>query len=77
MKNFNYKNIESFAFCCIECGGSVCICNNGTGWAAHCMDCDNAIGHRGYYDPCAKNKYEACKIWNELNGGINETFNSL
>jgi len=66
---FHYRNIESFAFSCRECGDKVCICSSKGKWAAHCMTCDNTIGHRGCYDPCASSKYEACRLWNELNGG--------
>ena len=64
---FNHKNIESFALRCKECGDKVCICQSGGKWAAHCMSCANAIGHRGYHDPCAKNRYDACAQWNILN----------
>ena len=56
---------------CKECGGKACICSDENfgkiAWAAHCMDCDNTIGDRGYYDPCAKSKDEAIQRWNELN----------
>ncbi len=52
---------------CIECGGGVCICHDSSGWAAHCMDCDNAIGERGFYDPCAKSEKEAGELWIKLN----------
>ena len=69
--NFNAHNIESFAFRCIECGDRVCACSHGDNWAAHCMSCDNSIGKRGYYDPCAKSQYEAIRLWNELNYTIN------
>ena len=64
---FDYSRIESFALRCNECGDAVCICECDGKWAAHCMTCKNCIGHRGYYSPVAKNKYEACKLWNELN----------
>jgi len=52
---------------CKECGGNVCICEDDGMWAAHCMDCDNAIGIRGYYDPCALTKEEAEIRWNKMN----------
>lgn len=53
---------------CIECGGGVCICNSGPRrWAAHCMDCNNTIGVRGFYDPCAKSEKEARERWDKLN----------
>ena len=52
---------------CKECGGGVCICCDGSKWAAHCMDCDNCIGHRGYYDPCADSEEEAGQMWIALN----------
>ena len=59
-------DVEFFAYRC-TCGGRVCICGeDGYGWAAHCMDCDISIGKMGYYDPCAKTEYEACRLWNEL-----------
>jgi len=55
---------------CKECGGKVCVCNDGPNkWAAHCMDCDNSIGKRGYYNPCAKSKFEAISLWSKLNTG--------
>ena len=54
---------------CKECGGKVCICcgTDDGKWAAHCMDCDNSIGKRGYYDPCAKSEKEAGELWVKLN----------
>ena len=53
---------------CKECGGKPCICHDSPyGWAAHCMDCENQIGHRGWYDPCAKSEEDAIKQWNNLN----------
>ncbi len=53
---------------CKECGHKACICSDGINkWAAHCMECDNTIGCRGYYDPCAKSEEEAIRLWNELN----------
>lgn len=53
---------------CKECGGKPCICTDGFArWAAHCMECDNAIGKPGYYDPCAESEEEAIKMWNNLN----------
>ncbi len=55
------------AVLCIECGGSVCICEDGGRWAAHCMDCDNAIGKRGVYDPCAATREDAERQWAALN----------
>ena len=64
---FNSFNVESFAFRCNECGDKVCICSDSGKWAAHCMSCDNAIGHRGFYDPCADSEYDACLRWNKLN----------
>ncbi len=73
MRTFDSTRLESFAFSCSECGGKVCICGEHGGWAAHCMDCANAIGKRGYYDPCADTQIEALKQWNALNGEINET----
>jgi hypothetical protein len=53
---------------CKECGGKVCICcASEIQWAAHCMDCDNSIGVRGYYDPCATSEEEAGELWIKLN----------
>ena len=52
---------------CTEGGGKACICSDGGVWAAHCQDCDNTIGERGYYDPCAKSEQSAVEMWNELN----------
>ena len=52
---------------CKECGGEACICQDDDLWAAHCMDCDNAVGVRGEYDPCCKSKIDAIQKWNELN----------
>ena len=67
--NFNCFNIESFALRCKKCGDRVCICHDDSNWkwAAHCMSCENNIGHIGFYDPCADNEFEACKRWNDLN----------
>lgn len=54
-----------------KCGGGVCICQHSkTEWAAHCMDCDNSIGVRGYYDPCARSAKEAGEMWVVLNQRI-------
>ena len=64
--NFDSSNIESFALRC-KCGDRVCICFDGDKWAAHCMTCKNNIGHIGFYDACADNKFEACRMWNDLN----------
>ena len=56
---------------CIECGAGVCVCSDEYEgkeyWAAHCMNCDNSIGKRGFYDPCATSKEEAEKLWTNLN----------
>lgn len=53
---------------CKECGSGCCVCEfEGGSWAAHCMDCDNTIGKRGYYDPCANSEKEAVDMWNALN----------
>jgi len=52
---------------CKGCGAKVCICPFGEKWAAHCMDCDNSIGKRGYYDPCADSEKEAGFLWMQLN----------
>lgn len=52
---------------CKDCCGKPCICECEGLWAAHCMDCDNAIGHTGFYDPCALTKDEAEIRWNKLN----------
>lgn len=53
---------------CKECGDGVCICGDDDGgWAAHCMTCDNTIGRRGYYDPCAGCKEQAQRMWIKLN----------
>jgi len=53
---------------CKECGGGVCICSHDPKhWAAHCMDCDNAIGKIGFYDPCASSEIEAGRAWIKLN----------
>lgn len=62
---------------CKECNDKACVCSDGGKWAAHCMTCDNCIGKRGTYDPCAKTKKEAVILWNELNkqGGQNVTSN--
>ena len=62
--NFNYSNIESFALHCKKCGDRVCICCHDISeskWMAHCMSCENNIGHS------ADSKFEACKRWNDLN----------
>ena len=60
------KKIHSLVKC-KECGGKPCICQGSNGlWAAHCMDCDNAIGHGGY-DPCALTEGEAEIRWNRKN----------
>ena len=46
----------------------MCVCGeDGKGWAAHCMSCDNAIGHIGFYDPCAATELEATVRWNIMN----------
>lgn len=66
---FDYCRIESYAFSCRKCGDRVCICESKGMWAAHCMTCDNSIGHKGYYDPCATSKWEACRQWNKRNKG--------
>jgi hypothetical protein len=34
------------------------------------MDCDNSIGVRGYYDPCARSAKEAGEMWVVLNQRI-------
>ena len=66
---------------CKECGGRPCICcgssvkcdDSGctlcsTGkWAAHCMECDNAIGKKGVHDNCADSQKQAIDMWNKLN----------
>jgi len=54
---------------CKECGDNPCICHckKTDKWAAHCMNCDNAIGEIGYYHPIADSKKQAEKLWNELN----------
>lgn len=53
---------------CKDCGGKVCICEfEGGAWAAHCMSCDNSIGARGYYDPCAFTEEQAGAMWMKLN----------
>ena len=52
---------------CSECGGKVCVCECDGMWAAHCMDCENQIGQRGFYDPCALTKEEAERRWNKMN----------
>jgi len=52
---------------CIECEGQPCICEDNGKWSAHCMDCDNQIGERGFYDPCAKSEEEAVRRWNDIN----------
>ena len=53
---------------CNECGGQPCICMFGaSAWAAHCMDCENTIGKRGFYDPCATSEEDAETKWNEMN----------
>ena len=52
---------------CKECGGMPCICSSGGKWAAHCMECDNSIGEKGYHDNCADSHEQACQMWNELN----------
>jgi hypothetical protein len=69
---------------CKKCGDNACICFDSDygesgneiietrRWAAHCMTCDNCIGHRGYYDPCAATEDEAIERWNELNKPIEE-----
>lgn len=58
---------------CVECGGGVCICSHSdTEWAAHCMDCDNAIGKIGFYDPCAKSQEEAEEMWIKLNTRVDK-----
>ena len=67
---------------CSECGSKACICsdhiNGNIHWAAHCMDCDNTIGERGFYDPCASSKREAIERWNNLNRRLNrEDFDIL
>ena len=36
------------------------------GWAAHCMNCDVAIGKPGYYDPCASSEEDARRQWVKL-----------
>ena len=64
------------------CGAGVCICGMDMdeavehygydkgrtrfGWAAHCMDCDVAIGKPGYYDPCANSQDQAERRWIKL-----------
>lgn len=59
---------------CAKCGSGCCVCDddyNGVSlWAAHCMGCDNSIGEKGLYDPCAKSKYEATMRWNAMNERI-------
>ena len=52
---------------CKECGGNVCVCECDGMWAAHCTSCDNQIGHRGFYDPCALSREEAEQRWNTMN----------
>jgi len=61
------SSIDGRALCC-ECGGKPCICEGEDGmWAAHCMDCDNTIGRRGFYDACASTEEEAEIRWNKMN----------
>ena len=52
---------------CKECGSGCCVCECEGSWAAHCMTCENTIGKRGFYDPCANSKEEAIAKWNEIN----------
>jgi hypothetical protein len=52
---------------CKECDGKVCVCEFEGKWAAHCMDCDNTIGERGTYDPCADSRGDAIARWDSLN----------
>ena len=52
---------------CKICGGKACICEDDGKWAAHCMECDNCIGRKGFYDPCCDSEYEATIMWNMLN----------
>jgi len=52
---------------CIKCGWGACICSDVGGWAAHCMNCDHAVGKPQFYDPCCETEEEAIKQWNEIN----------
>ena len=62
---------------CKKCGGRVCICSySDTRWAAHCMECDNAIGEEGFYDPCASSEEEAREMWIELNKKKEDMFSN-
>jgi hypothetical protein len=55
---------------CKVCGGKACICQDGErAWAAHCMDCDQATGKKGFYSPIHQSQKEAIKEWNKLNEG--------
>lgn len=46
--------------------GGICR-NDETHWATHCMDYDNSIGKRGFYDTCAESEKAAGQAWVELN----------
>lgn len=52
---------------CRDCNYKPCICEDETGWAAHCQGCENQIGGVGYYDPCAATKEQAIQLWNHQN----------
>ena len=62
-----YKEEELIPAKCKKCGNKACICGGDNFWAAHCTFCEQAIGHIGYHDPCAKSELDAVKQWNELN----------
>jgi hypothetical protein len=50
---------------CKKCGGKACVCEGPNGmWAAHCMDCDNAIGDIA---GSAQTKGDAEIFWDILN----------
>lgn len=67
-------DLEEEAYRCKVCGDKVCICcdHKTNKWAAHCMTCNNAIGHIGWHDCCADSAQEAFDQWQELNKGHNQ-----
>jgi len=40
------------------------------------MECDNAIGEEGFYDPCASSEEEAREMWIELNKKKEDMFSN-
>jgi|GEM_PF-4607658 len=52
---------------CKDCGSKPCICEDEGKWAAHCMDCDNSTGEKGFYSPIHETEKEATEAWNRLN----------